>query len=144
MHLSRFRWLELDGKHLVVVIDSILNPPHPLRVFFISFKYTNSVMAARTKLNVQNFPRPPLLQQIPRHIVIKWGDQTLADTRSSYWVLETTHPPSKYLGDMKSPEIYISPETNKDQESRLLAAAGGPEMDLILKDGPSATYHLPT
>ncbi|KAL2433531.1 hypothetical protein ABEF95_004751 [Exophiala dermatitidis] len=54
-------------------------------------------MAARTKLNVQNFPRPPLLQQIPRHIVIKWGDQTLADTRSSYWVLETTHPPTYYI-----------------------------------------------
>jgi uncharacterized protein (DUF427 family) len=54
-------------------------------------------MAAKAKLNVQNFPRPPLLEQIPRHLLIRWKGQTLAETRSSFWVLETTHPPTYYL-----------------------------------------------
>lgn len=54
-------------------------------------------MAAKAKLNVQNFPRPPLLEQIPRHLLIRWNGQTLAETRSSFWVLETTHPPTYYL-----------------------------------------------
>lgn len=46
-------------------------------------------MAAKAKLNVQNFPRPPLLELTPRHLVIKWNNQTLADTKSAYWVLGT-------------------------------------------------------
>lgn len=46
-----------------------------------------SKMAAKAKLNVQNFPRPPLLELTPRHLVIKWGNQTLADTKAAYWVL---------------------------------------------------------
>ncbi|OCT49121.1 hypothetical protein CLCR_05182 [Cladophialophora carrionii] len=54
-------------------------------------------MAARPKLNVQNFPRPPLLELTRRHLLIRWNGQTLADTKSAYWVLETTHPPTYYL-----------------------------------------------
>lgn len=46
------------------------------------------------KLNVHNFPRPPLLERTPRHLQIKWNDQVIADTTEAYWVLETTHPPS--------------------------------------------------
>jgi uncharacterized protein (DUF427 family) len=51
-------------------------------------------MAARTKLNVQSFPRPPLLEKIGRHIKILWDGQLIADTEEAYWVLETHHPPS--------------------------------------------------
>ncbi|KAJ9610512.1 hypothetical protein H2200_005289 [Cladophialophora chaetospira] len=54
-------------------------------------------MAAKTKLNVHNFPRPPLLELTSRHLVIRWNGQTLADTKSAYWALETTHPPTYYL-----------------------------------------------
>lgn len=54
-------------------------------------------MAAKAKLNVHNFPRPPLLEGIPRHLVIRWNGKTLAETKASYWVLETTHPPTYYL-----------------------------------------------
>jgi hypothetical protein len=62
-----------------------------------SFKQQNK-MTPKPKLNVHSFPRPPLLEKIPRHLVIKWGsngsETTVADTRESYWALETTHPPS--------------------------------------------------
>lgn len=52
-------------------------------------------MAAKAKLNVHNFPRPPLLELTARHLVIQWGKEKVADTTSAYWALETTHPPSK-------------------------------------------------
>ncbi|KAF6231242.1 hypothetical protein HO173_010574 [Letharia columbiana] len=54
-------------------------------------------MPPKPKLNVHNFPRPPLLEKTPRHLQVKWRDQTIADTKDAYWVLETTHPPTYYL-----------------------------------------------
>jgi uncharacterized protein (DUF427 family) len=53
-------------------------------------------MATR-KLNVQSFPRPPLLEKISRHLQIKWMGTVIADTRDAYWVLETHHPPSAFI-----------------------------------------------
>lgn len=51
-------------------------------------------MPPKPKLNVQNFPRPPLLERTLRHLQIKWHGQTIADTKEAYWVLETYHAPS--------------------------------------------------
>ncbi|KPI42950.1 uncharacterized protein AB675_1992 [Cyphellophora attinorum] len=47
-------------------------------------------MATKKKMNVHDFPRPPLLERTPRHLVIKWGNDVVADTREAYWALETT------------------------------------------------------
>ena len=62
------------------------------------FSYFNSrnpiKMSPKPKLNVQNFPRPPLLEQTSRHLQVKWRGQTIADTKDAFWVLETYHPPS--------------------------------------------------
>jgi hypothetical protein len=52
-------------------------------------------MPPKPRLNVHNFPRPPLLEKTPRHLQIKWNGELIADTKDAYWVLETTHPPSK-------------------------------------------------
>jgi len=54
-------------------------------------------MAAKPKLNVHNFPRPPLLERTPRKLVIKWADKEVLSTTSAFWVLETTHPPTYYI-----------------------------------------------
>ena len=55
-------------------------------------------MAAKPKLNVQSFPRPPRLERTTRHLQIRWQGQVIADTANTvdaaYWVLETHHPPS--------------------------------------------------
>lgn len=45
-------------------------------------------------LNVQSFPRPPLLERTTRHLQVKHNNQIIADTKEAYWVLETYHPPS--------------------------------------------------
>ena len=60
-------------------------------------------MPPKPKLNVHNFPRPPLLEKTPRHIQVKWRGQTIADTKDAYWVLETTHPPSKFSSQSSLP-----------------------------------------
>ena len=52
-------------------------------------------MATSKKLNVQTFPRPPLLEKTSRHLRIVWGGRVIADTTDAFWVLETHHPPSK-------------------------------------------------
>ncbi|KAL2277928.1 hypothetical protein FJTKL_15058 [Diaporthe vaccinii] len=54
-------------------------------------------MASKAKLNVQSFPRPPLLEKTPRHLQIKWDGHLIADTKDAYWALETHHPPTYYL-----------------------------------------------
>jgi len=46
------------------------------------------------RLNVQSFPRPPLLERTARHLRIKMGGQTIAETSEAFWVLETHHAPS--------------------------------------------------
>ena len=56
--------------------------------------FTPKIMPPKPKLNVQSFPRPPLLEKIPRHILIKYQNHTIAETRDAYWALETHHPPS--------------------------------------------------
>ncbi|KAJ1324270.1 DUF427 domain-containing protein [Microdochium nivale] len=50
-----------------------------------------------TKLNVQSFPRPPLLERTARHLIVKWKGEVIADTKEAFWVLETHHPPTYYL-----------------------------------------------
>ena len=52
------------------------------------------IMSVKPKLNVHNFPRPPLLERVPRHLRISWNGTPVVDTKASYWALETTHPPS--------------------------------------------------
>ena len=68
-----------------------------LSSYTLFFQSNLSIMPPKPKLNVQSFPRPPLLERIPHHVVIKHNDQTLADTKEAYWALETHHPPTYYL-----------------------------------------------
>ncbi|KAL8712718.1 MAG: hypothetical protein Q9225_006895 [Loekoesia sp. 1 TL-2023] len=65
------------------------------------------------KLNVHNFPRPPLLEKTSRHLRIKWNGHLIADTKDAYWVLETTHPPTYYL----PPDSILLPLTRSSHSS---------------------------
>ena len=47
--------------------------------------------------SVWAYPRPPRLEASTHHIVIVFNGETIADTRSAYRVLETSHPPTYYL-----------------------------------------------
>lgn len=82
-------------------------------VFFVScIIFTSELsikMPPKPRLNVQNFPRPPLLELTPRHLLIKWQGRTIADTKSAFWVLETYHAPSSLQSlTIMSPSNNIS------------------------------------
>jgi uncharacterized protein (DUF427 family) len=47
--------------------------------------------------SVWDYPRPPRLEAVTAHLVVVLGDETIADTRRAYRVLETSHPPSYYF-----------------------------------------------
>lgn len=65
-------------------------------------------------LNPATFPRPPLLEKVTRHLLVKWpSGQVIADTKNAYWVLETHHPPTYYIprSDVKLPLTKTSRST---------------------------------
>ncbi|MDP9043994.1 MAG: DUF427 domain-containing protein [Pseudomonadota bacterium] len=49
------------------------------------------------QVSVWDFPRPPVLVQDRREVVVRWRDDEVARTRRAWLVLETAHPPSVYL-----------------------------------------------
>jgi len=55
------------------------------------------LMATGKKLNVQDFPRPPLLEPTPRELKVIWGGREVLSTKDAFWVLETHHPPTYYI-----------------------------------------------
>lgn len=82
-----YRFLITFSSILVIVLAVILFP---------SLKPSSIInMPPKPKLNVQSFPRPPLLEKTPRHLQVKYQSHTIADTKDGYWALETHHPPSK-------------------------------------------------
>ena len=44
-----------------------------------------------------DYPRPPSIEPSSEHLVVTLGGLTIADTRSSYRICETSHPPTYYL-----------------------------------------------
>ncbi len=47
--------------------------------------------------SVWDYPRPPRLEAIDRHIQVFFNDVVIADTRCAWRVLETSHPPVYYI-----------------------------------------------
>ncbi|GAB4813212.1 hypothetical protein N2152v2_000258 [Parachlorella kessleri] len=53
--------------------------------------------AAAVKENVWKYPRPPRLEQTPKHLRVLLNGEVVADSKSAYRVLETSHPPAYYI-----------------------------------------------
>ena len=47
--------------------------------------------------SVWDYPRPPRLERSGKHVVVRAGDQVVAETHAAFRVLETSHPPTWYL-----------------------------------------------
>ena len=47
--------------------------------------------------SVWDYPRPPSVRKDVRHIIVKAGDQLVADTVAALRVMETASPPTLYL-----------------------------------------------
>jgi uncharacterized protein (DUF427 family) len=47
--------------------------------------------------NVWDYPRPPSIEPSDEHVVVTLGGLVVVDTRTSWRVCETSHPPTYYL-----------------------------------------------
>ncbi len=64
--------------------------------------------------SVWDYPRPPRLEQTDRHIEVVLFDTVIADSKSSWRVLETSHPPVYYLppGDVSNQYLQKNSRTS--------------------------------
>lgn len=53
--------------------------------------------SSRPVENVWDYPRPPSIEPSTEHLVVALGGVTIAETRASYRICETSHPPTYYL-----------------------------------------------
>ncbi|MFF3562691.1 DUF427 domain-containing protein [Streptomyces sp. NPDC002574] len=49
------------------------------------------------KESVREYPRPPAVEAVAEHVRVEYAGRVVADTRSAFRVLETSHPPVYYL-----------------------------------------------
>ncbi len=59
--------------------------------------------------SVWDYPRPPRLEPSSRHIQVVCNGITLADSRQTYRVLETSHPPVYYIPLVDVQQQYLRP-----------------------------------
>lgn len=60
-------------------------------------KKPDLVIPAAGQESVWDYPRPPRLERVEKRLQVFFGEQTIADTRRGWRVLETSHPPVYYL-----------------------------------------------
>jgi uncharacterized protein (DUF427 family) len=63
--------------------------------------------------SVWQYPRPPRLELSPKHLKIVFNGVTIAETRQSYRVLETSHPPVYYLPPQDIRREYLQPTAER-------------------------------
>ena len=90
--------LPINTIHAHIICPSKdLGSEHPEFIFYFALILINCAniffnlkgggkfeMPPKPKLNVQSFPRPPLLERTNRHLQVKWHGQTIADTKEAY------------------------------------------------------------
>ncbi|HEY9862305.1 MAG TPA: DUF427 domain-containing protein [Candidatus Obscuribacterales bacterium] len=59
--------------------------------------------------SVWDYPRPPRLEDSPKHIQVVFNGVVIADTRQAKRVLETSHPPVYYIPPADIQTDYLIP-----------------------------------
>lgn len=84
--------------------------------------------------SVWDYPRPPSLTRVERHVVVRLGGQIVVEASSVWRVCETSHPPAYYLDPTSFVAGVLSPGTGssfcefKGLASYWTLAAGGVEV----------------
>ena len=47
--------------------------------------------------SVWDYPRPPQIEKVTKHVQVFFGDKLIANTKAAFRVLETSHPPTYYI-----------------------------------------------
>ena len=64
--------------------------------------------------SVWDYPRPPRLEDCPKHIQVVFNEITIVDTHQAKRVLETSHPPSYYIppSDIRMEYLIATPKSS--------------------------------
>jgi uncharacterized protein (DUF427 family) len=63
--------------------------------------------------SVWDYPRPPRVEDSPRHIQVVFNGVTIADSTRTKRVLETSHPPTYYLPPEDVRMDYLAPSRRR-------------------------------
>lgn len=61
--------------------------------------------------SVWDYPRPPRLEDVTKHIRIIFNHERIADTHRAKRILETSHPPNYYIPRDDIKTEYLTPST---------------------------------
>jgi uncharacterized protein (DUF427 family) len=86
--------------------------------------------ASRGQESVWDYPRPSVLVNDGREVVVRWGNIAIARTTRAIRVLETAHPPSFYLPWEDVARKYLTSTTGSSRCERK-----GPACYWSLRDG---------
>lgn len=100
--------------------ESILGGPRRLPIRPGSFYYggrismkriPNAISPGPGQESVWDYPRPPRLEPVAEHIIVRFAGVTIADSVHSFRVLETSHPPVYYISprDIRMDLITVAP-----------------------------------
>ena len=59
--------------------------------------------------SVWDYPRPPIVVPDTRHVVVRLGRATVAETRRAWRLLETSHPPTWSLPRADVLDLHLAP-----------------------------------
>ena len=64
--------------------------------------------------SVWDYPRPPRLEDCPKHIQVVFNEIIIVDTHQAKRVLETSHPPSYYIppSDIRMEYLIATPKSS--------------------------------
>jgi uncharacterized protein (DUF427 family) len=94
--------------------------------------------------SVWDYPRPPALEPVSKHLKVVFAGETIASTNRAYRVLETSHPPVYYIPpediDMEVLQLHSSKSTACEFKGRAVY------WDLKLEDAfsPLAAWSYPS
>jgi uncharacterized protein (DUF427 family) len=70
-------------------------------------------MSDRTRESVWEYPRPPALQRVSRHVRAVASGRVIAETDAPILVRETSHPPVYYLPQADIAMEFLQPSTHR-------------------------------
>jgi uncharacterized protein (DUF427 family) len=66
-------------------------------------------MDVRPQESVRDYPRPPAVEAVTRHVLAKTGGRVIIDSTRPVRVLETSHPPAYYIPPADVALQYLAP-----------------------------------
>jgi uncharacterized protein (DUF427 family) len=94
--------------------------------------------------SVWDYPRPPALQPVSKHLTVVFAGKTIASSNRAYRILETSHPPVYYMPLEDVDTDVLKPHPSKSTACEFKGRAV--YWDLELKDqfSPQAAWSYPS